>query len=83
MKTLMLALILFVSAGSNAFAFDAPELDQKVWVVLTMENGDDQAVLTTIYTSLMAAEKVAKALNVELVAESEIKDDMFVFFIKI
>jgi hypothetical protein len=82
MKTLMLALILFVSAGSNAFAFDAPELDQKVWVVLTMENGDDQAVLTTIYTSLMAAEKVAKALNVELVAESEIKDDMFVFSLK-
>jgi len=82
MKTLMLALILFVSVGSNAFAFDAPELDQKVWVVLTMENGDDQAILTTIYTSLMAAEKVAKALNVELIAESEIKDDMFVFSLK-
>ena len=30
----------------------------------------------------MAAEKVAKALNVELVAESEIKDDMFVSSLK-
>ncbi len=82
MKTLMLALVLFVSTGTNVFAFDAPELDQKIWVVVAMGNGDDQAILTTIYTSFMAAEKVAKALNIELIAESEIRDDMFVFSLK-
>ena len=46
-----------------------------------MDNGDDQEILTTIYTTLMSAEKVAKVLNVELIAESEVNDDVFVFMV--
>ena len=53
-----------------------------VAIILMMDNGDDQEIISTIYTSLMAAEKVAKVLDVELIAEDEINDDVFVFSLK-
>jgi hypothetical protein len=82
MKVLMFALVLMFSAGTTAFSFDAPELEKKIIIILAMDNGDDQEILTAIYTTLMSAEKVAKMLNVELIAESEVNDDLFVFSLK-
>ncbi len=53
-----------------------------VAVILLMDNGDDQQVIQTIYTSLMAAEKVAKVLDIEMIAQDEVNDDVFVFSLK-
>jgi hypothetical protein len=60
-------------------AFASPA--KYVSVVLLMDNGDDKQVVTTIYTTLMAAEKVANLLNVELIAD-DVQDDIFVFAVK-
>lgn len=53
-----------------------------VAVILLMDNDDDQQIIQTIYTSLMAAEKVAKVLNIEMIAQDEVSDDVFVFSLK-
>lgn len=67
----------------NLFAADAPQQEEKmVAIILMMDDGDDQEIISTIYTSLMAAEKIAKVLDVELIAEDEVNDDVFVFSLK-
>lgn len=82
MKFLMSLLALVVSFNA-AIAMDAPaQEDKMVAVILLMDDGDDQQVVATIYTSLMAAEKVAKVLAIEMVAEDEVNDDVFVFSLK-
>jgi hypothetical protein len=81
MKVLMLALAMVVALGS-AFA-NAPANEEKmVAVVLMMDDGDDQQIVATIYTTLMAAEKVAKVLDIEMIAQDEVNDDVFVFSLK-
>jgi len=80
MRVLMLVLALAVSVGAYA---NAPSSEDKmVAVVLLMDNDQDQEIVATIYTSLMAAEKVAKILDVELIAQDEVNDDVFVFSLK-
>lgn len=82
MRVLMLVLALVVTLGTTTFAAPANE-DKMVAVVLLMDDGeDDQQIVATIYTSLMAAEKVAKVLNIEMVSEDEVNDDVFVFSLK-
>jgi len=68
----------------NASLFAAPSQEEKmVAVVLLMDDGDDKKVVATIYTSLMAAEKVAKMLDIEMIASDEpVQDDVFVFALK-
>jgi hypothetical protein len=81
MKVLMLVLAMFVSFGATVFAADAP--NKRVAVVLVMDSeDDDQQTVTTIYTSLMAAEKIAQVLDIEMVAQDEVSDDVFVFALK-
>ena len=54
-----------------------------VHVVILMDDGEDKVVVTTIYTTLMAAEKVAKMMDVEMIASDDpVQDDIFVFAIK-
>ena len=77
--TLLLACVF---AFNTAFAAPAQE-DKMVAVILLMEDGDDKKVVATIYTSLMAAEKVAKMMDVEMVASDDpVQDDVFVFALK-
>lgn len=77
----MLTLAMVV-AMSSTFAFAPAQEDKMVAVVLMMDDGDDQQIVATIYTSLMAAEKVAKVLDIEMIAEDEVNDDVFVFSLK-
>lgn len=82
MKFLM-SLAAFVVLFQASFAMEAPmHEDKMVAVILLLDEGDDQQVVATIYTTLMAAEKVAKVLDIELVAEDEVNDDVFVFSLK-
>jgi len=82
MRVLMLVLALVVSISATTYAAPANQ-DKMVAVVLLMDDGaDDQQIVATIYTSLMAAEKVAKVLNIDMVAEDEVNDDVFVFSLK-
>ncbi|BDS14032.1 T9SS C-terminal target domain-containing protein [Aureispira anguillae] len=81
MKVLMLVLAMVVTMGST-FANTPAQEDKMVAVVLMMDDGDDQQIVATIYTSLMAAEKVAKVLDIEMIAEDEVNDDVFVFSLK-
>ncbi len=82
MRVLMLVLALVVTMGTTTFAAPANE-DKMVAVVLLMDEGeDDQQIVATIYTSLMAAEKVAKVLNIEILAEDEVNEDVYVFSLK-
>ncbi|WMX14658.1 MULTISPECIES: hypothetical protein [unclassified Aureispira] len=81
MKFLTLMLAMVVTMGST-FAFAPAQEDKMVAVVLMMDDGDDQQIVATIYTSLMAAEKVAKVLDIEMIAEDEVNDDVFVFSLK-
>jgi hypothetical protein len=81
MKFLTLMLAMVVTMGST-FAFAPAQEDKMVAIVLMMDDGDDQQIVATIYTSLMAAEKVAKVLDIEMIAEDEVNDDVFVFSLK-
>ncbi len=81
MKVFMLVLAMVVAMGST-FANAPAQEDKMIAVVLMMDNGDDQQIVATIYTSLMAAEKVAKVLDIEMIAEDEVNDDVFVFALK-
>lgn len=82
MKFLTTLLILALSLA--LFSTKAEAAPKKmVAVILLMEDGeDDQQVIQTIYTSLMSAEKVAQVLNIEMVAQDEVNDDVFVFSLK-
>ncbi len=81
MKFVMLTLAM-VLAVSSTFAFAPAQEDKMVAIVLMMDDGDDQQIVATIYTSLMAAEKVAKVLDIEMISEDEVNDDVFVFSLK-
>lgn len=82
MKFLLSILILSLTVNS-LFAIEAPTHEDKmVAVILMMDDGDDMQVVTTLYTTLMAAEKVAKVLDIEMNAEDEVNDDVFVFALK-
>lgn len=65
--------------GSLFAISDAPKM---VAVVLVIDDGDDQKIVNTIYTSQMAAEKVAKMLDIEMIPQDEINDDVYVFPLK-
>lgn len=81
MKFLLFTLAMVVAMSSTFAAAPAQE-DKMVAIVLMMDDGDDQQIVATIYTSLMAAEKVAKVLDIEMIAEDEVNDDVFVFSLK-
>jgi hypothetical protein len=82
MRILSLVLALVLAFNASAFAAPAQE-DKMVAVVLLMDNGDEKEVVATIYTSLMAAEKVAKMMDVEMIASDDpVQDDVFVFALK-
>lgn len=81
MRVLMLVLAMVMTMGTT-FANAPAQEDKMVAVVLLMDDGDDQQIVATIYTSLMAAEKVAKVLDIEMIAEDEVNDDVFVFSLK-
>ncbi len=81
MKLLTTAFILVFSLllfSTNMEA--APK--KMVAVILLMDTDDDQQIVETIYTSLMAAEKVAKVLNIEMISQDEVDNDVFVFALK-
>lgn len=81
MKILSLLLACMFTVG--AFVNKAEASPQKmVAVILLMDDGDDKQIVTTIYTTLMAAEKVAKTLNIEMTSDDEVNDDVFVFSLK-
>lgn len=82
MKKVFMLLFTLVVSMSNLFSRPNTE-DKMVSVVILMDNGEDKEVVTTIYTSLIAAEKVAKMVDVELVAsDNPVRDDIFVFTVK-
>ena len=82
MKFILSVLALVLMIGSVS-AMDAPQHEEKmVAVILMMDDGDDQEVVGTIYTTLMAAEKVAKVLDIEMIADDQVNDDVFVFSLK-
>ncbi|BDS15194.1 T9SS C-terminal target domain-containing protein [Aureispira anguillae] len=80
----ILSLLALVVTLNATFAMEAPTKEDKfVAVILLMDNGDeDQQVVATLYTTLMAAEKVARVLEIEMIAEDEVNDDVFVFSLK-
>ena len=82
MRILSFVLALVLTFNASAFAAPAQE-DKMVAVVLLMDEGDDKQVVATIYTTLMAAEKVAKMLDIEMIASDDpVQDDVFVFALK-
>lgn len=82
MRILFFALALVMAFNASAYATPAQE-DKMVAVILLMDNEDDKEVVATIYTTLMAAEKVAKLMDVELIASDDpVQDDVFVFALK-
>lgn len=50
-----------------------------VTIILFMNNENDEQIVQTIYTTLIAAEKVAQLLDVEITAQDKVPDDVFVF----
>jgi len=80
----ILSFVFALVLAFNTSVFAAPSQEEKmVAVVLLMDNGDEKQVVATIYTSLMAAEKVAKMLDIEMIASDEpVQDDVFVFALK-
>ena len=78
MKTLLFVLAMVAGFNTAMFATE----DKMVMVVLTMDNEDDAQIIATIHTTLMAAEKVAQVLNIEMTADDEVNDDVFVFSLK-
>ncbi|BDS13608.1 T9SS C-terminal target domain-containing protein [Aureispira anguillae] len=81
MKTLATLLVLILTLAAFNPTANATS-DKLVAVILLLDNGDDQQIIQTIYTTLMAAEKVAKVLEIEMLAQDEVNDDVFVFSLK-
>ncbi|MCP4441390.1 MAG: T9SS type A sorting domain-containing protein [Aureispira sp.] len=78
MKTLLFALAMVAGFNTAMFATE----DKMVMVVLTMDNEDDAQIIATMHTTMMAAEKVAQVLEIEMTADDEVNDDVFVFSLK-
>lgn len=75
--------MLMILSSLNFLAATPSQEDKMVAVILLMDNGDDKQVVATIYTTLIAAEKVAKMLDIEMNASDEpVQDDVFVFSLK-
>lgn len=84
MRILTFLVALFVGfSATQAFAATPNAENKMVAVVLLMDNGDDKTVVSTIFTTLMSAEKVAQTLNIEMImSDDAIADDVFVFALK-
>lgn len=83
MKTVFFFCAFFVGLFANTANAYSPDNENKmVAVVIVMQDDDDQKVVATIYTSLMAAEKVAKLMDIEVKASGEVNGDLFVFALK-
>ena len=81
MKTLTIFFLLISSL--TVFIPTANATTNKlVTIILFMDNENDEQVVQTIYTTLIAAEKVAKLLDVDLTAQDKVTDDVFVFSLK-
>jgi hypothetical protein len=78
---LFAAFLLTCTLTSNALA---PQLEAKRVAVMLIVEGDDddERTVTTIFTTLMAAERVAKMLDAELIADEKVEDDVYVFSLK-
>lgn len=81
MKILTTLLILVLGIATFTPTANATS-DKLVAVILLLETGEDQQIIQTIYTTLVAAEKVANVLDIEMVAQDEVNDDVFVFSLK-
>ena len=84
LATFLLALVATLVVGNTAYATPVDvKMVAIVLVVADDDDDDDQATMTTVYATLMAAEKVANLLNVELtVSKDNVSDDVFVFALK-
>lgn len=78
MKNFIKTLALSAMLSTSAFAMQ----DKMVSVIILLDNGDDKEVVATIFTSLAAAEKVSKMMDIEMVSSDETADDVFVFSLK-
>lgn len=56
--------------------------NKMVTIILFIDNENDEQIVQTIYTTLIAAEKVAKLLEVEITAQDKATDDVFIFSLK-
>jgi hypothetical protein len=72
---LILSLALFMPKA-NATTY------KSVTIILLMANENNEQIVQTIYTTLIAAEKVAKLLEVDLITQDKVSDDIFVFSLK-
>lgn len=82
---LLVAVLAFgATTKATAANTDVPATEDKmVAVILLLEGEDDKQVVTTIFTTLSAAEKVSKMLDIEMVASDDpVADDVFVFALK-
>jgi ATPase subunit of ABC transporter with duplicated ATPase domains len=88
MKNLIFTLLVLfatqmtVFAGKTATNSVENTSSKKVAVLLVLDD-DDQKTVTTIFTTLMSAQKVAKMLNVEVnITNDVVNDDIFIFSLK-
>ena len=83
MRAFIFCFAMFMGWFSNANANNNPQHENKmVAVALVMQDGDDQKVVATIYTSLMTAEKVAKMMDIQVNASESVTDGILVFSLK-
>lgn len=77
---LLLALMLSILVQSSSSPLGASKM---VAVVVVMDMGDDKEVIATIFTSLMAAQRISKILDIEVtLAGDVVSDDVMIFNIK-
>lgn len=76
-------MVLSFGAATNTATAAPLHQNKMVTLILFMDGDDDKKVVTTIYTELMVAEKIAGALNIEMTASDDpVSDDVFVFALK-
>lgn len=76
-KTILtLTLILLTTIINVAEAFTNKNKYIKLFLT---NNYDDKETVHLIYTTLMTAEKISSNLNIQLIAQDEIKDDIYIF----
>lgn len=84
MKKLQTLFLVLAMVGMFQTSFASAPTTKRVAVMLILDDDDDDAkTVTTVFTTFMAAEKIAQLLDVELtVSDSPIADDVFVFSLK-
>lgn len=83
MKTFAFIFAFVMSWAVQSFANTPQGENKMVAVVLIMDNGDeDKKVVTTIFTTLMAAEKVAQLMDIEVKASEDVTEGMLFFALK-